>query len=81
MDEASAGALDSPPPAAPVDRELLRRCMVRAKMEVVCTLLKSLKKELHLEKPGEFELCGELDRARDLLLSARILLPFKEETR
>lgn len=58
-----------------VESETLRKCMVRAKMEVVRTLLKSLVRELHIEKPGELELKGVFDRARAELQGATKLLP------
>lgn len=57
-----------------VDSDVLRKCMVRAKIEVVRTILKALERELHVEKPGEFELRGVLDRVRGELQAAAKLL-------
>jgi hypothetical protein len=50
--------------------DVLRKCVLRAKLEVVLTLLRGLKKELHVEKPGERELQGEIDFVRDRLQKA-----------
>lgn len=58
-----------------VDSELLRKCMVRAKIEVVRTVLKVLIKDLHLEKPGELELRDTFQRIASELHSASAHMP------
>lgn len=61
--------------------DFLRRMMIRAKLEVVDSLLKSLRKELHLEKPGEREALGQIESIRHGVRGAANLFPLRRPMR